>query len=169
MNKSKSIAALSALYLVLACVSIANASLDKNYYVLKSAAPTGTKIQPIDARSVIPFDKRYFELSDSEKEIFRAKFENISSTEIPPFPRSGLKAIYKPLIEQFKNLSAHGSLSLKVRVDENGRVTDFTVLQSPTKRLTRASQKILQNTLFDPAFCEGEPCEMDFPVTIEYL
>jgi len=169
MKKSKSIVALSALYLVLTCLSIANASTDKNYYTLKSAAPTGTKIQSVDAKSVIPFDKRYFELSDSEKEIFRAKFKNISSTEIPPFPRSGLKAIYKPLIEQFKNLSAQGSLSLTVMVDENGRVTDFTVLQSPTRRLTKASQKILQNTLFDPAFCAGEPCDMEFPVTINYL
>jgi hypothetical protein len=169
MKKNKPIVASFALYIALAITSIANASVEKAYYTLKSAAPTGTKIQSIDAKSAIPFDKRYFELSKSEKEIFRSKFENISSTEIPPFPRSGLKAIYKPLIEQFKILSVRGSLSLQVMVDENGQVTDFTVLQSPTSRLSKASEKILKNTLFDPAFCAGEPCKMGFPVTIKIL
>ena len=44
MKKNKSIVALPTLYLVLACISIANASNNNNYYILKSAAPTGTKI-----------------------------------------------------------------------------------------------------------------------------
>lgn len=149
-------------------VSVANAATSSHQYSLKGDAPTGTKLQSTIATSAVPFDKRYFELNDSEKATFRAQYDQLATTVIPPFPRAGMQAIYKPIIEAQQKSTSRGNLSLKVVVDENGRVEDLSVAESPNRHLAKASADILRRTQFDPAFCAGVPCKMEFPVEIKF-
>ena len=136
-------------------------------FTLKGESPTGTKLQSVDAHASLPFDKRYFELTEAQRSTYRARFDSISADQIPPFPRNGLRDVYRPLIDaNEKGLS--GYLQVDVQVNAQGEVEDLTVLESPSNQLALASEKILRNTKFDPGYCAGEPCKMTFPVQIKY-
>lgn len=137
-------------------------------YKLKGDAPTGTLIPTVEAVGTIPFDKRYVELDKQQREQFRARFGEIANSVVPPFPRNGMQDVYRPLIEA-NDRAARGTLSVNVLVDEHGQVTDLEVVDSPSPRLSSATQSALRDTQFDPAICDGAPCAMEFPVQIKFL
>ena len=152
--------------IIVASTGIAAAATTQ--YQLKGNAPTGTKIASIDATSSIPFDKQYFEFSASERESFRSRFDQIANNDIPPFPRHGMQSIYKPILAEHKKTSKSGKLSVMATVDKTGRVTQLSVVESPNNRLAKVSAAVLRDTQFRPAFCDGEPCEMSFPVELTF-
>jgi hypothetical protein len=136
-------------------------------YTLKGESPTGTRLQSVDAHANVPFDKRYYELTESQRESYRARFDSIGATQVPPFPRNGLQDVYRPLIDANEK-GVRGVLNVDVVVDEQGRVAKLNVIDAPNNQLAAASAKILRNTQFDPGYCAGEPCKMTFPVQITY-
>ncbi len=152
---------------VLIGLGLSSAANAGKTYTLKGDAPTGTLLQSIDARSQLPFDKRYFELTDEQRTMYRARFDSISASQVPPFPRNGLREVYRPLIDANKK-GARGVLTVNVKVNKSGQVEDLTVINSPNSQLADASERILRNMQFDPAYCAGEPCAMNFPVEINY-
>jgi outer membrane biosynthesis protein TonB len=152
--------------IVVASTGIAYAATSQ--YQLKGSAPTGTKIASVDATSSIPFDKQYYEFSANEREAFRSRFDQISKHDIPPFPRHGMQSIYKPILAEHKKTAKSGKLSVIATVDKTGRVTQLSVVESPNKRLAKVSAEVLRDTKFSPAFCDGEPCQMTFPVELTF-
>jgi len=171
MKKSTNLKITKPLLLSLALVctagSLATASAAQKY-TLKGAAPTGTFIKTIDATSSIPFDKKYFELTQEQRTAFRARFDNIGLNQIPPFPVNGMKELYRPLIDA-NDTAAKGTLSLSVVVDESGQVSDLKVLNAPNERVAQSSAAALRKAKFTPAYCEGAPCKMSFPVQIKFI
>ena len=159
---------LPALFGTIVIASAGIASAANTQYQLKGNAPTGTKIASVDATSSIPFDKQYFEFSASERESFRSRFDQISKSDVPPFPRHGMQSIYKPILAEYKKTAKSGKLSIMATVDKTGRVTQLSVVESPNKSLAKVSAAVLRDTKFNPAFCDGEPCEMSFPVELTF-
>ena len=165
MKQSKSLA------ILVSCVlgfSAVNSFAGQERFRLVGDAPTGSLIRSTDLISPIPLDKRYYELSAEQKNKVRGLFSSLSSNQIPPFPVGGMKAIYKPIIAEHKKRAKGGTLSLLATVNENGRVESLSVAQSPTKKMAEVSAAVLNNIQFDPAFCAGEPCKMEFPIEIKF-
>lgn len=169
MKSVRKLVLLPALFgsIIVASAGIASAATT-TLYQLKGNAPTGTKIASIDATSSIPFDKQYFEFSASERESFRSRFAQISKHDVPPFPRLGMQSIYKPILAEHKKTAKSGKLSVMATVDKTGRVSQLSVVESPNKSLAKVSAAVLRDTKFNPAFCDGEPCEMTFPVELTF-
>ena len=156
--------ALFAVVISFGLTTLANAG---QTFTLKGTAPAGARLHSINAHANLPFDKRYYELTQEQRDLYRARFDSISATQIPPFPRNGLQAVYKPLMDA--NLrGVRGQLNVNVEIDASGQVSGFTVLNAPSKQLAKMSEKILRSTQFDPGYCAGEPCKMTFPVQISY-
>lgn len=152
-----------------ALFSVASAmAASQAQYKIKLDPPTGTLIPSTALESSIALNKRFFELSEDEKSRVRDSFGNLSVNQIPPFPTKGLKSIYRPLITVQEKSARGGVLSLVATIDAQGQVESVRVVQSPSKSLTQASKMILDNTQFDPAFCGGEPCAMEFPLEITF-
>lgn len=149
-------------------ISIASANTSKKLYVLNGKAPTGTKILSVDAKSPLPFNKSYVALSNQQKDIVRAKYENLGANDTPPFPARGLKSIYKPVIDANRSLGKVGMLKLVATIDENGYVGSIEVKETPSKALSKRAIRSLRNTKFDAATCDGAPCEMTFPMEIKF-
>jgi len=149
-------------------ISNASASIEKESYVLNGTPPTGTLIPSIDARSPLPFNKRYVALSDKQKDIVRAKYENLGVNDTPPFPARGLKSIYEPVISANKSLGKVGKLELIATVDEEGYVGKIIVKETPSKALSNRAIRSLRSVKFDAASCDGDPCEMTFPMEINF-
>lgn len=123
----------------------------------------GSKIRPVEAESYIPFDKAYTELTESQKKIFRAQYGVLKTTEEPPFPKHGMKEIYKPIIEAHAKVARAGTLFLVAMVDTDGKVENVAVYETPSDSITEVATAVLFNTEFDPAVCDGAPCKMEFP------
>jgi hypothetical protein len=139
------------------------AAAAQKQYKLKGDAPEGSKIRPIDAISSIPFNKNYQTLSAEQKDIFKATYGGLASGEVPPFPKKGTQAIYRPIIKAHKEIARSGNLFLVAMVNEKGKVDNVSVYESPAESMTQLATNVLFNTAFDPASCNGKPCKMEFP------
>lgn len=123
----------------------------------------GSKMRPIEVESPIPFDKRYTELSATQKNLFRAQYGVLKASEHPPFPKQGMEAIYKPIIKGHQRVARGGTLFLVAMIDVTGKVENVAVYESPVESITELATAVLFNTDFDPATCDGKPCKMEFP------
>ena len=145
---------------------MANANAAKLYKLLGDA-PKGSNKRPIEAKSYIPFKKRYHQLTDEQKSIYRLNFEGIQDNEIPPFPKKGMRDIYTPLVKGHARQGGGGFLALVATVNKKGDVEKVVVLLQPSKKLGDLAIAVLFNTKFKPAKCDGKPCEMEFPFEFE--
>ncbi len=166
-SKLKALLSIVSISSTLLIASMATASVNK-VYQLKGEAVSGSKIPVIEAISPVSFNKKYSSLSDAEKAIFNAKFHDLNTNDTPPFPSMGLRSIYKPIIKANKNINATGSLHLTATINANGFVESVKVLNSPNVKLAAHAEKVLRNTQFDPANCNGVDCEMTFPFEITF-
>ncbi len=149
--------------LVLISCLISFNALAQEKFRLMGDPRVGSKFRPVEAESYIPFNKKYAELTDQQKKIFRANYGVLKDSEQPPFPKKGLQSIYKPLIKGHAKVSRGGTLFLVAMVDEKGKVENVAVYESPTDSMTELANAVLFNTEFDPAICDGEACKMEFP------
>jgi len=132
-------------------------------YKIKGDNINGSKMRYVDASSPIPFNKEYSELTDEQRNIFRASYGGLSDSEKPPFPLKGTQSIYKPIIEGHKEIAREGNLYLIAMVDETGKVENVSVYESPNNSMTQYATNVLFNTQFEPATCDGTPCKMEYP------
>ena len=152
-------------------ISSAHAAIEKNsseLYKLRGDAPTGTLIPTIDATSPLPFNKNYVALSEKQQDIVKAKYENLGENDTPPFPARGLKTIYEPVIGANKSLGKTGKLKLIAIINKDGYVDTISVEETPSVALSKRAIRALRDTKFDAASCDGTPCEMTFPMEIEF-
>lgn len=151
----------------LLALGLTTSALASQTYTLKGAPVSGSQFDTVLGKGSLPFDKRYFELSESERSNFRARFSAIDNTQIPPFPRDGLGAVYRPLIEA-NEVGAKGKLNVMLEINERGQVEELTIVNAPNTYLANATYKALKKTKFEPAYCAGEPCKMEFPVQVTF-
>lgn len=169
MNTNKFTALIISLSIASSVLLSAGASATSNKtYQLRGDAPTGSRIKTVDAVSPISFNKRFANLSAKEQAIFKAKYDELSINDTPPFPRFGLRTIYRPLIKANKAIEATGSLQLTATVNANGFVESVKVIESPDVKLTAVAEDLLLSTRFDPASCNGIACEMTFPIDVTF-
>ncbi|MFT6723812.1 MAG: hypothetical protein ACJARN_000665 [Arenicella sp.] len=142
---------------------IVGAAHAKKVYKLYGDAPMGSKFRPIEAKSAIPFNKQYDQLTQVQRDVYRLQFDDLSEDEIPPFPKYGTESIYKPLIKGHERISRGGWLRLIAAIDENGKVEEVSVYETPHKEITELALSVMFHAEFEPAMCSGEPCKMDYP------
>ena len=116
----------------------------------------------------MPFNKRFNALTTEQQDQVRAKFDALGENDTPPYPASGLQAVYKPLINANKNYGYNRPLKLTVTVDKQGDVSNVDIHSDVNSRLTAYVERSLRRTKFEPAMCNGIACEMNFPVDITF-
>ncbi len=142
----------------------ATAVVQAKQYTIYGDKKPGTKFRHVEATSEIPFNKSYKKLSAEEKAIFRElNYESLADHETPPFPKKGLRELYKPIIKGHNVIADEGNLFLVAMVDQTGKVENVGVYESPSDEMTSYATAVLFNIKFDPATCNGEPCKMEFP------
>lgn len=113
--------------------------------------------------SPIPLNKRYSDLSPSERKTLHGLWENIPSGDEPPFPIDGLRPIHAAMARAQQALSVAGPLDLVASVSATGEVTEVKALGSPSPEMTKYAAAVLFNTKFKPAVCAGKACAMQYP------
>jgi len=153
-------------------IQSASASTSSKTYSLSGEPRAGTLIPSVAATSNVPFNKRYESLTLDQQELVKAKFDQLANNARPPFPVKGLASVYKPLIKANKLYGDNQPLSVLLDVDSNGKVDGVVVNQLPgtasNPELVAYLDKTLRKTAFDPAYCGGSACSMDFPIEISF-
>ena len=161
--KFKAKISISTLLVLLVTSQYTSAQEKEVLYNFYGKAPKGSKMRPVEAKSPIPFNKKYKQLTERQKKIYRSYFEGLKKDDIPPYPTNGLKDIYKPLIEGHKRVGGGGELLVFTEINEKGGVNKVIVFKTPSKDLAELATTVMFNTKFDPPTCGGEPCTMEFP------
>jgi len=147
---------------LLVAIVISNASAQE-VFQLKGDREMGSRFRPVEAQSNIPFNKTYDELSDQQKDLFKATYGGLKESEKPPFPIKGMQAIYKPIIKAHNDIRRGGNLLLVAIVDKEGKVENVSIYETPSDDMASYASNVLFNTKFEAATCDGTPCKMEFP------
>lgn len=149
--------------------ALAQGSGSSAKYSIKEGEPyTGTRIRRNVAEWVLPFNRRYAELTAQEQGLLKSQYEAMPEADEPPFPLNGLQSIYKPIAEAHQKLLVAGDLIIDVDVDAQGQTTSVSVIKSPDPLMTRVAAAVLFSERFKPAVCSGIPCKMQFPLRIHF-
>lgn len=139
------------------------------YSIRQDEPSVGSSIKrDIVAGGLVPFDKRYSELTVEQQRILKSQYERMEDADEPPFPVNGLRPIYLMLASGQQELRVDGTLRIFVEVDSQGRATKVSVLESPNPEMTKFAASVLLLEKYKPAVCNGSPCTMEFPFRITF-
>lgn len=142
--------------------AVAKEAKDKKAYFLYGDARPGSKFKQKLFRDVVPFNKSYSEMSPGLQARVKAAYGGLKDTEHPPFPIEGSQAIFKPLYKANRDLLAEGDVLAIAVVSATGQAKNVTVYKAPSPNIATMLNYIIGNTEFEPATCDGEPCEMEY-------
>ena len=134
-----------------------------------SESQAGTNFKGHIATGDLPSDKRYSELTQDQKNKFKAQYQSKAADDEPPFPVDGLAGLYKPIAEAQTSLSQEGPLEMEVEVDATGKARSVSVRKSPSPEMTQVAAAALMFQTYKPAVCNGKPCAMVFPLRVELM
>jgi hypothetical protein len=141
----------------------------RTFSIRESEPRIGTNLQGRVATGELPFDKRYSELTQDQKNKFKAQYQSMADDDEPPFPIDGLASLYKPIVQAQQSLLLDGPLEMEVEVDATGRAKSVSVRKSPSAEMTQVAAAALMFQAYKPAVCRGNPCAMVFPLRVDLI
>jgi hypothetical protein len=144
----------------------------QRYTVKESTSITGTNFhRDIIKAGAIPLDKRYGQLTSEQKNILKSPYEKMGPADEPPFPSDGLMPILAPLakLQEKTDFKFKGPLTLYVSVDNAGKATSVSVVDSPDPGIAKVAALALMSQTYKPAVCNGAPCSMQYPFHVDLI
>lgn len=122
-----------------------------------------------------PFDASYAQLTAAQKQALLALYPDLPAADEPPYPAGGNDSIVNALMGVASKLSPEGKLLGTVTVSAEGQATAVNFFDLPkvgSSQEAASMEKLLSAGYFraryKPGLCGGQPCEMDYPVIVEF-
>lgn len=151
--------------LATAALLISSASLaaePETFTIKHEEAALGSRMKTVRFTLNVPPEKKYHDLTESQKNNVRANYEGLAPDDEPPYPVDGVLALYTAVSDVGVYFKAMGEVELVATVTPEGKVSSVSAFKSPDHRMTEYVTKILAVQKFKPAVCKGAPCQMDF-------
>ena len=130
---------------------------------------TGSKIRNAQVGPMaVPVNLRYEDLSESDKNVLRSRYEDMPVTDEPPFPLDGLSSVLKPIRDAQDQMLLTGRLHAVATVGVDGMTSQVQIIEAPSKEMAKFIGQLLMLTKFRPASCNGSPCVMEFPIDLRF-
>lgn len=127
----------------------------------------GTFVRRTIGSANIPLDKSYSDLSESALRAIREYFPRLKPQDEPPFPEKSLRALISLATTVRYQTDGTARVSVVVQVDEVGAAHIVSSAESNDEQFLAGVVSTIAATKFKPGRCDGKPCAMDFPITIE--
>lgn len=159
---------LAALLITAATTAVAQTP-SPEYSVRQDQPSTGTRIRhDLTGTTQVPVNLPYSKLSEADQNKVRGWYLDLRKEDEPPYPLGGLRDILVPITKGQQLLQATGDLFILATVGPHGVATKVEVFQSPSPEMTKGVANVLFNVRFKPASCGGVPCQMVFPVKLQF-
>lgn len=141
---------------------------DNRYGLKENSLPTGTNIRRAAARTSVPPERSYAELTPEQQAIVRNAYAALAPGDEPPYPLHGLKELYTAISKALGRVGERGELMLLVRVGADGTAKSVSAIGSPTPELLQFAAAAVMLQKYKPAVCDGKPCEMMYPFSFKF-
>lgn len=131
-------------------------------YKFRDLPRTGSHLPRNVATSPLPFDKRYGDFTEAQKDVLRRQYEALEAGDEPPFPMHGLGPLFRIVAKLDRSLLTAGPVKAAVQVDAEGKPVAVRMLDAPNDYLTNFIAKLLMLERYKPALCKGQPCGQDY-------
>ncbi len=156
-------------------------------HALKDPEYGGSEVFAIVGAAPLPVDKRFEELSEEQKSVYRSWYQNLGSNDDPPFPENGLLNLYQQTIGLHNKFAqSHGGRRgtvgryfIVVPVDEHGVAHSIAIRKvgangihgnfEPDEGIANYLAAVFMREKYRPAQCGGAPCAMDFAVSLNLV
>jgi hypothetical protein len=143
-----------------------------DHFVRYQDPPVGTKIPTKAIDASLPLTGGWEKLTTEQKQSFRSQYVTLEEGDEPPYPVTGVgdySRVALAAAEAFGHSgNAVGRLRLYVLVGKNGSPLRISQVGTFDKDITRYVAAQAMNTRFKPAMCHGEPCDMMYPIAVDF-
>lgn len=137
-------------------------------YALKEVR-TGSQIRKEAATGYLPPNAKWDALSNAQKNAMRAFYPALEAGDEPPFPLQGQGYLMQMLSQvNTDSVVQRGFLAANVLIGKNGKAMNVTTYGEPSKELVRIVSHLAVSQDYKPALCRGEPCDMIYPIRIQF-
>ncbi len=138
------------------------ASEPEKFAIKHEDAPLGSRMKSTRFTINVPPEKKYADLTETQKNNVRANYDGLAADDEPPYPIDGVLTLYTAVSDVGVYFKAMGELELVATVGADGKVSAVSAYKTPDHRMTEYVSKILAVQKFKPALCKGAPCQMDY-------
>jgi hypothetical protein len=137
-------------------------------YSVKETVTGSLVPKPVVTGIEVPIDKSYAQLTPEERRRVKSLYESMADGDEPPYPLHGPRQILEAAERLQKALQVTGKLTLAVTVDSKGEPISVQSILSPDKQMTKIMAEVLLLQKYSPASCKGVPCQMQYPLRIDF-
>jgi hypothetical protein len=116
----------------------------------------------------LPLNKKWDELTEAQRLTVRRCYEALGDADEPPYPANGMQDLAIGYEQLQKAALASGTLTGAVLVDKHGRAQNVEIFETPDPALNNPVAFIAMKAKYKPAKCSGQPCAMQFPISIAF-
>jgi len=137
-------------------------------YAIKKST-LASNIATARVTSTFPLDAGWDALTPAQKNAMRVHYPALEDGDDPPFPAKGERGILDAVRRINENLGlTSGYLGAQVLMGKDGKPLSVTTYGAPEPQLVRAVSTLLMLQQYKPAQCQGEPCEMVYPLNFNF-
>ena len=141
----------------------------ENTFQQRQAEPdTGTLLAKTDVRSPLPTNVGWDGLTPEQKDIVRNGYPALEPGDDPPYPLNGTVEFNRLAVAVAGKYDARGMLRLHVLVGADGKAKEVRKVGSFDDDVIRYVASAAMALRYKPAVCHGQPCEMVYPIAIEF-
>jgi hypothetical protein len=146
---------------------MAAASSAAGFAIKQEQPDLGSQLRRRIGFSSFPLDKTYPELGEPGLRVVREAFQKLRPGDDPPFPETSLRSVITLVESARQETDGPLRIHLVMQVDENGSAKLLAGAETTNEQLLANIVSVLTAVKFRPGRCDGKPCMMEFPFSLE--
>jgi len=147
---------------------LAGAKADGKFKQHQAEPDTGTLLAKTEVTSALPSNVGWDGLTPEQKDVVRNGYPALEPGDDPPYPLNGTVEFNRLAVAVAGKYDARGLMRLHVLVGADGRAKEVRKVGTFDDDVVRYVAGAAMALRYKPAVCHGQPCEMIYPISIEF-
>ena len=142
---------------------------DNKFKQHQAEPDTGTLLAKTEVTSSLPTNVGWDGLTPEQKDFVRNGYPALEPGDDPPYPLNGTVEFNRLAVAVAGKYDARGVLRLHVLVGADGRAKEVRKVGSFDDDVIRYVASAAMALRYKPAVCHGQPCEMVYPIAMDFI
>ncbi len=153
----------------LAGAAPSQAGLPAERFAIREARPVGSMLSRDRMTTSVPPDATWETLTEQQKNVVREDYLGLAPTDEPPYPLKGTRAMQNAISQIYQRFTDYpGELTLYTLIGKDGLPKNATMIGAPHPELGRLVGTVAMMQRFKPGVCDGNPCELIYPIKFKF-